>query len=212
MKSSRRLLITACAGIAFAARAEITPLQESVEQVKRWNGFVDALYSLHQKQLADKAVREQVTISGYRHFPDFYREVAYLDDASNRRLSVVQWEREHPNNIHSIQVFIHGEDGKLVRDYSATYLPWARNAPIQTLVRFYHYGPDVRSFRVFDASGNFLYEDCKGTLGGKPVEIGLDTFDMIKAENARGGILESKAYKVCFTALPGSAGKYLDPQ
>lgn len=212
MKTTGGIFLAAvmCA-LALGLRAELRTVQPDDDQVARWNRFVDDLYALHVRQLEGRAVRIAERIGSYHRFPDFYDETAYIDEKTNAPLSIVQRERAHPERLHFIQVFVYDDRGRLTRDYSATYLPWGRNAPIQTLVNLHHHASNLHAYRSFDASDRHLYDACKGRYEGRTVDIDLDEFAMIEAEKTPNGVLQSKAYHACFATLPASAGRYLMP-
>ena len=194
---------------ARAAAQDTMWLIPADEQLRVWNGFVDDLRALHERRVAEHEVAEAESLGGYQLYPDFYREVNYTDKKTGRLLSQVQWERAHPERIHNISVYFYDAQGRRARDYSAMYLPWGRNSPIQTLISFYAHQPTLTAFRKFDASGRRVYEDCEGTYQGRAVDIGLDEFDMAR-EHA--GVMQTAVYRACFAALPTTAGKYLTPQ
>lgn len=206
------------AGLILAAQVssvsgETRVVDPNTSQVASWNRFVDKLYELHQRQVARAGkVRQSERVGGYHRLPGFYREVSYFDESDGRLLGLIRWERAQPKRIHSIDVNVYDAAGRVIRDYSATYLPEGRNSPYQTLVNLHHYVAELHAFRQFDASGNRLYEDCKGTSAGKPVAIGLDIFALIQEEGKRDGVLESPVYNECFGNLATTAGEYLNPQ
>ena len=196
--------------------AEPGAMKEDKGQVSSWNRFADDLYALHQRQIAGRAVRQEEKLGGYANLPDFYRQVKYFDADSGVLLSEIQWESEHPERIHSIAVFRHDEQGRVLRDYSATFLPEYRNAPVQTLVFLHQYPQGVHAFRSFDASNELLYERCEGSFEAKPVSISLDIDELEAAQGERyrdqRGILTEPAYRHCFGGLPDTAAAALPPR
>lgn len=201
---------------AGASAAEFATMTEDKGHVHRWNKFADDLYALHRTQLAEHSVRTEVQMGGYAGRPDFYREERFYDADSGRLLSTIQWEADNPDTIHSIAVYRYDAQGRVSRDYSATYLPDYRNAPTQTLVFLHRYPAGVHAFRSFDASDEVLLERCQGEIDGKAVYISLD-IDEIDA--ARGqlysdhsGIMATPEYAHCFTGLPESAAAVLPPR
>ncbi len=197
-----------------------------------WNRFVEELYALHHKRLAAHRVRESLRIGGYARYPEFYEEVQYIDAASGRVLSTIQWERERLEglwggliawfrgprpqrdlrHIHSIAVNVYDAAGRLLRDYSATFLPDHRKVPSQTLVFLHDYPAGLHAWRGFDASGNRVYEGCRGELGGAPVDLNLDDDDIANALDGETGLMDTPAYRACFARLPEAAGPYLRPR
>lgn len=198
-----------------AAAQSVPPVAPNAGHVERWNRFADAVYALHQKITAARRITTEERIGGYYRWPKFYREVKYRDADSGRLLSIIQWERERPERIHWIEVYVYDERGRVVRDYSAAYLPFSRTAPQQTIITFYAYnhGGRLRAYRQFDATDNRIYEFCEGTYRGEPVRIDLWELDIIEETGKPGGVMTTEAYRACFEGLPvESAGKYLTPQ
>jgi len=179
---------------------------------QRWNLFVDKLYALHKKRLQGLKIREESRIGGYYRQPRFYREIRYFDSVNGRLLGLIQWERRHPDRIHSIEVYIYDNQGRVVRDYGATFLTHSRNAPMQTLINLHTYNRGLHAFRQFDASGNRIYEHCQGIFTGKPVEIEVHEDAILQLEDTNEGIMATPVYKACFSGLGVTPGRYLDPQ
>ena len=200
--------------VSFGATAQITmkPMQADESQVMQWNQFVDALYALHKKQIDGREIRETSQYDGYFQQPRFYREVKYYDAAKERLLSRIAWESDNPERIHEIEVFIYDEHGRVKRDFLARYLPVFRNAPIQTLINLHAYNGSTHSYRQFDASGNRIYETCKGELSDEKISIDLEEDQIFSAGNKIDSIFESLDYEICFGEIPKTAGKFLTPQ
>lgn len=180
--------------------------------VRRWNAFADAVVALHERQVKAHRVRTEESVGGYAGMPDFYREVRYFDAESGRLLSKVQYEREGPGEVHAIEVYVYGPDGRLLRDYAAAFLPGYRNAPVQTLVNLHHYNGGLHAFRQFDASGARIYEACEGTWQGRPVSIRLFEDDLHDTEGDGARVMASAEYRACFEGLPLTAGPHLRPR
>jgi hypothetical protein len=186
----------------------------SADLAARWTKFAQALEALHQKRISllDYVTEEKVGgYGGIRANPEFYREVRYNDRKSGRLLAIVQREIQPPNLLHTIELYIYDEQGRVLREYLATYLPHRRETPYQTLVTRYAYEGNLQAFRQFDASDDFLFEYCAGELDGKKVRIAWDDLDMPDNVNEITDDLTRKAYQVCFQSLPKTAGAYLDP-
>lgn len=191
-------------------------LSEDRGHVYRWNKFTDDLYALHLKQVADHEVRKETAVGGYAGNPGFYKQEEYFDAGSGRLLSVVLWEAANPDNIHSITVNRYDAQGRLLREYSSSYLPDYRNAPTQTLVFIHRYKEGVHAFRSFDATGDLLYERCEGRFKGEGVFISLDIDEIEEAMGERyqdnAGIMTEPAYVYCFGDMPDSASGVLPPR
>lgn len=206
------LLLPALAAAPGALPAEIVDIRAQTGRAERWNRFVDGLLALHERQLDTHRVRVEKRVGGYAGRPRFFRELRYIERKSGRLLSVLQWERARPGNLHGIEVYVYDADGRLTRDYGAQFLPDARNAPIQTFINLHHYDGDLHSFRQFNASDERIYEDCRGTLAGEPVRISLGEYALPDDDELESGEELSAAYQACFDALDTSAGPYLTPQ
>jgi hypothetical protein len=205
------------AGVVFvallgSASAETIRLEADPMEVARWNRFTENLYALHTRLVANHELRVTERVSGYHRWPDFFRELTYRDARNDRLLSIVQWEREHPDLLHTLEVNIYDDSGKVVRDYYTRFLPFGRNAPVQTLINFHAYNGKLHAFRQFDASDKLLYEDCRGEHEGQPVRFELDEDDLYLEGLKPDGVLTSAAYRECFKGLPQTAGVYLAPQ
>jgi hypothetical protein len=195
---------------AYAAAPPVpTPLKAKDDQVQTWNDFSAALYTLHQRQVAAHPVRQTKETGQYggefaRRFS--YTEISYHDTASGKLLGRVRHDRDKPEILHEVEVYLYDEVGRLVRDYAFIYLPWARNAPIRTFINLHRYHGELHGYRQFDASGNRIYEYCRGRLAGQEVDISLNEEDIGPK------VQTSEAYRACFAGLSNSAGIYLTPQ
>ena len=162
---------------------------------------------MHRHLIRAHRTRTVEAVGGYANMPAFYREESYFDAETGRLLSRVQWERERPANLHAIEIYFYDEAGRVRRDYSATFLPVHRNAPIQTLVNLHHHDKDLHSFRQFDASGDRIYEQCRGVHFDEKVDLSIPD-PLVGTPRS---VLESEAYVACFGFLPASADDALDP-
>lgn len=211
-------LLLTVAGLIAIASADAADKQSSLgvneQQVRAWNVFADSLYKLHTHLVKTYDVRSQERIGGYGGVSggaNFYKEVRIYDTKSERLLSQIRWETAHPDHIHTIEVFIYDESGRLIRDYAAAYMPVFRNAPFQTLINIHYYNQNLHAYRQFDASDALIYEQCKGRLLDQAVNISLDE-DQIPVDAA--SIPDThirRSYSACFTALPTTASPYLNP-
>ncbi len=198
-------------GSVSPADASAGRMREDQTHVRRWNAFAEALLALHQRQLEGRDVREESRIGGYADQPKFYREVRYLDAHMGHLLSVVQWERENPRRLHSIEVYVRDDQGRVVRDYVAAFLPYYRNAPVQALINLHAWGAGLHAFRQFDAGGGRIDEFCEGEHAGRPVQIRLFEDDLYSNEAWVDEVMASPDYLACFASLPMEPGEYLQP-
>lgn len=219
----KRLLLSTMpivfSGLLLAIPAQVFAAESMVEDrghVYRWNRFTEDLYALHKQQLTEHDIRKEVKVNGYVRRDDFYREERYYDAESGKLLSVIQWETEHPDNIHSITVYRYDDQGRLSRDYASAYLPDYRNAPTQTLIFIHRYNEGLKAFRSFDASNDLLSERCEGEFEGEDVFISLDIDEIEEAMAQRyqhnTGILTEPVYQRCFEDMPESVEAYLPPR
>jgi len=178
------------------------------------NAFANALVKLSDHLIKNRAVISEVSFGGYGGITNdlkFYREVKNINKINHQIISIVRWERRSPNKLHDIVVNIYDSQGRLKRDYSASYLPVYRLAPYQTLINLHYYRENLHSFRQFDALDDILYEQCVGRYDNKNVSIGFeydempDTPDDIKDKDIR------QAYLACFNQAATSASPYTDP-
>lgn len=193
-------------GTAYAAE----PMKEDNQHVRSWNAFADNVYQLHQKLSQVDGVSTKTRIGGYAGMPEFYREERFY--IGERLISKVQWEKAQENVLHSIEVFIHDDQGRVIRDYIAAYLPTYRNAPTQTLISLHRYHDQLHAFRTFDASGYRIIERCIGQLEAREVNILLDEDEIDAALGDPNSIMASAEYQACFGDLQVEAGKYLLPR
>ncbi|WP_126454309.1 tetratricopeptide repeat protein [Sulfuriflexus mobilis] len=202
-------------GAAIQAKERLSSVKEDARHIKEWNRFSDSLYTLHKWLISNHNIRTEESSGGYRKGylggPDFYREVKYFDADSGRLLSQIQWEKENPDFIHNIEVYIYDEEGNIKLDYLAAYLPAFRNAPVQTLINLHAYNDNLHAFRQFDASGERIYEQCSGDHLSGEVDISLEDYEMLSPSNANAQLLASETYTACFGTLASSVGSYLDP-
>lgn len=197
--------------VIAANKNSTSAMQVDKKQINSWNLFAEQLYILHQHQISQHDTIQKISTGGYFGSEDFYREVRFIDKNSGRLLSRVLWEIENPENIHEIEVFIYGYNGKLKRDYLAAFLPGHRNTPVTTLINFHHQNDELKSFRQFDASGEKTYERCEGKFFNKPIDIALADEDFFGLSEETSKIFESEEYLSCFERTMPILGDYVNP-
>ena len=183
-------------------------------QVNKWNSFVNELHKLHLQQINKVTIRTTEKIGGYGGgFANnkFYKEISYYNKNTNKLISIIQWEIENPKNIHTIEVFLYNKEGKVKTDYYARYLPYSRNAPVQTLINLHSYDDKLHSFRQFDANGELMYETCRGEFFNKKINLHLDDEEIIEFRTQNDNELLNEAYTSCFLNTPKTANNYLHP-
>ncbi len=190
-----------------AAPANLDPRSRATQ----WNDFAQALVELVGTLLATRQTTSEERMGGYAGLPGFYREVSHFD-RDGRLFARLRRETARPDTLHSAEVFLRDAEGRLIRDYSAEYLPNARGAPYQTLVNLHGHVGELNSLRQFDASGDLLYEHCTGRHAGRQVLIALESWDLPYAPDGSEREVQLAAYRVCFDALPATADGYLDPR
>lgn len=170
--------------------------------------FQRALDALHEAQIARQPVRttkvegkyEGAAAARYR-----YVETSYFDVASGRLLSRVRRDAAKPYATHIIEVNLHDETGRVVRDYFSIAQPWAPLQPGRSMINLHRYNGQLHSFRQFDLAGRVGYESCDGLIEGRRVRIGLDDDEITPQTTA------SPDYQACFNGLEKDVSKYLTP-
>jgi len=195
------------------AKERLSPMREDTKQVTQWNTFADSLFVLHQSLMKNNSIRSEKEVGGYGGVTagDFYTEIQYYDTKRNLLLSKVQWELERPNVIHNIEIFIYDDDGTLLRDYYAGYLPHHRNAPLHTMINFYGEEEGLMSFRQYDASGERIYEQCSGKHFAEDIDISLENDEWLSPTGEAITLFASESYIACFGDTPKEVGKYINP-
>lgn len=173
-----------------------------------WRQFANRILKLHRKLIGSVPVVKKIRLGGYAHQPEFYREESYFNAKTHKLISRVRWEKAHPGKLHTIEVYIYDNQGRVSRDYTAAYLPNYYRAPTQTLISFHAYPDGLHAFRTFDADGYRIVEGCRGQYQGKPVEIILDEDEIADGSPE----MQSAIYPVCFAGMRLKLGKYLTPQ
>lgn len=179
------------------------------KHIRVWNKFASDSLLLHKKLTDGKKLEVKTSIGGYANVKNFYIEHRYYD--KGRLISQVQWEKDDPKTLHTIEVFVHDKKGRVARDFMAAYLPFYHNAPTQTLISIHHYNNKLHAFRSFDASGDTVLERCMGKANnGQSVNILLDEDDLFNDDD---NIMSSADYKECFAGLKqDKLDKYIIPQ
>lgn len=193
---------------ALAAPAQEKKLTGFEEEARLWNQFAKKTRALHKQQLTGRTIRKTEVVERYNGLAAreySYKETKYYDAKSGLLLSRVRVDRDRPENLHLIEVFIHDAQGRVIRDFSAIYLPWSQHAPMKTMINFHGYHQDVHAFRQFDASGARIYEQCMGKLSGTHVDISLEEGEIGPPTTA------SDVYQECFDGVPEKVGAYLLP-
>ncbi len=176
-----------------------------LQHIKTWNKFTDSLYKIHQQQLKQYNIKSTSITGGYPDNKDYYIETRYFNKKNNQLLSVIQWEKENKNNIHSIEIYKYDDNDRVIRDYLSAYLPKYRNAPIQTLINIHYYNDQLHSFRQYDASGYLIYEQCKGKFFNEKILLSIDE------DEFNSDIIDSEEYLACFNNTSSTVGKYINP-
>ena len=199
------LLIPFISSVVFATEA----MKGDNKHTRVWNKFANDSLELHKKLTDGKNFKVKTSIGSYANVKNFYIEKRYLD--KGKLISQVQWEKDDPTTLHTIETFVHDSKGRVIRDFMAAYLPFYHNAPTQTLISFHHYTGKLHAFRSFDASGDKVLERCTGIdMNGQAVNFLLDEDDLF---NDPDEIIGSKEYNNCFAGLKqDKLGKYIIPQ
>jgi len=204
-------LISSVFLMANSAIAEEQNLKEDNQHIRKWTSFADNALALHKKIINNHPHTIKKSLGGYAGNKDYYIQEEYYSKKTGKLLSLVQWEKANPDVMHSVEVYVQDEDGRIIRDYTAAYLPGYHNAPVQTLVSFHQYSGKLHGFRSFDATGDRILERCQGEYKGKSFEFLMDEDDLYAA-SLNGNPIEEKVYAKCVGSLPMTLGKYKDPQ
>jgi len=201
--------------VAVEAKERLSSVKEDSKHIKDWNKFSESVYLLHEWLISQHKVRTEESSGGYRKGylggPDFYREVKYINAENGKLVSQLQWEKEKPDTLHTIETYLYNDDGQVKLDYLVAYLPEFRNAPVQTLINLHAYSGELHAFRQFDASGELTYEHCSGEHFSGEVNISLEDYELLSPSEEGAKLISSEAYLACFGTLPSKVGKYLDP-
>lgn len=187
-------------------------LKEDNLHVRTWNQFAQNILKFHEERIKNMDVEVKEKIGGYFGEPDFFIQKAYY--ANGNHIATIAWEKDNPKQLHSIEVYVHDEKGRVTRDFIAAYLPYYHNAPTQTLISLHHYNNGLHAFRTFDASGYRILERCMGSYQGKDVEFMLDEHEIAVAlddAHIKQGIMVTSDYKNCFGDLQQTVGEYITP-
>lgn len=185
------------------------PVKGDSTHVRVWNKFMDDSLALHKKLTSGNEIKVKKTIGGYAQIKDFYTEYRYFKNG--QLISQVQWEKDDPEQIHTLEVYVRDDKGRVIRDFTGAYLPHYHNAPTQTLISFHHYAGDLHAFRSFDASGDMTLERCVGkNKKGQSINLILDENDFF---NEADRTMDTLEYQECFAGLKQiKLGKYIIPQ
>jgi len=209
MKIFTLLFLLGAANSVFAANENsFVDSMIDEEHVRVWNRFAEQVLALHRQQLARHRIRAEEHVGRYggemaKHYR--YRETSYFEADTDRLLSRVRIDRDHPENVQIGEVYVYDDAGKVLRDYIFIYLPWGRGAPVSTFISLHDYPDGMHAYRQFDASGNVIYEYCDGTFEGQNVQVALQNGQDRQAGHG------AELYRRCFTGVPAMAGDYLTP-
>jgi Flp pilus assembly protein TadD len=193
--------------VQSAAAQSIPSAKENIDRIKQWNDFADGLFLIHRRRLDSMKIKKSERLGGYRSMPNYFRDVEYRDATNGQLLSRIRWEQKNPDTAQIIEVFFYDKKGRVSLDYLAAYFPGYRNAPYQTLINIHQHDSSLSGFRQFDASGDRLFEKCKGDFFGREVEIFLDEIDIPPDPT----LVSEELYVSCFGLLPIDADRYMKP-
>lgn len=207
------ILVVCTLGVGTVQAATVLTAPANYEnEATRWNRYVDDLYALHKKQITGKTVEIKERVGGYFQQANFYKEQSFYDKNTGKLLSLIQWEKRRPKNIHVIQVFLYDNKGRLSHDYAASFRTDDHDDPATTEISLFDYPKGLRVFRQFNASNEITYEHCEGKWKGNPVDIKLDVIDLEEFRGEPNTIMTTPSYSACFGRLPKSVASYLPPK
>jgi hypothetical protein len=201
------LFVTLFPTMSTGASERVVQVRPDLARIDAWNRFVQGLLALHQKQISTREVdvhEEALRYGGEAAREYFYREQRFRERASGRELGRIRRDKDDPQRLHLIEVNVY-DNGRVVRDYGAIFLPWAQAAPIRTFVNLHAYRDGLHAFRQFDASGDLIYEQCRGEWQGQRVWVDIAEPEVNPNRPA------SDIDRACFGSLPRQAGAYLTP-
>ncbi len=180
----------------------------------RLNQYVADLLLLHKLLIADKDIRIEKRTGGYggaTNDLEFYTEEKFYNASSGELISSIKKEKKNPENVHMIDVFVYDSDGRMSREYSASYLPVHRRSPHETRIIIHGFHNGLHSQREYDASGNRLSELCIGKHKNAPVHILYEEFEIPDHRDEIDGNMAQQIYIACFRTIPGTIGSYINP-
>jgi hypothetical protein len=209
----KRISISLFSLFVLSSAVQADAMQEDNLHVRTWNNFAHNILKLHKELIKDQDVRTEKGKGGYNHLKDWhYREEKYYNKDTGKLISKIQWDGSKENQLHTIEVYIRDDQGRVKRDYIAAFLPHYHNAPVQTLISLHRYNDDLHAFRSFDASGYRVVERCQGSYQGEPVELLLDEDEIAELQYEKDSVMQSQLYEACFGDLQTEAGDYLTPR
>lgn len=182
-----------------------------VKIYKKQNDFVNDIFVLHKKVLAEHEFYTTEEVGGYGGFTndlEFYKKVNYYDSTSNRLLSEIRWEKITPDNIHMINVFVYDAQGRLKREYFASYLPSRRTSPLATYIALHNYNNYTHSFREFDYSNTRVYEQCEGVKSNKNIYFAFH-YEDIPESYLELDVKNHDLYRACFDHADSTAEPFI---
>lgn len=170
--------------------------------------FHQAVYALHEQQIAKQRVRTEQEWGDYEGSAAAryrYVDTRYYDEQTGRLISRVRRDAAEPAFVHIVEVNVY-ENGQLVRDFGSVTLPWAPLHPVRTMINLHHYNGALHSYRQHDISGQVVYEFCEGTLEGQRVRISLDGTDINEKTSG------TTTYRACFAGISKDWAQYKTPR
>jgi len=199
--------------LVFASQAHAEQIKEENKHVRSWNDFAHKILALHQQKIQNRNIKVEKSKGGYPHIKDWhYKEEKHLDKDTGNLITLIQWDGDKADQIHSIEHYVYDKQGRVIRDFTAAYLPSYHNAPTQTLISLHAYEKDLHAFRTFDASGYRIVERCQGKYQGKSLQMLLDEDEIAETQYDNDSVMDTASYKACFSSLPIEVGVYLEPQ
>ncbi|MCG6872095.1 MAG: tetratricopeptide repeat protein [Gammaproteobacteria bacterium] len=198
---------------ASSANSAISSVTGDPVRARIWTGFADAVHAMLRRSIAGRPVETTHRLGGYGGAladDSFYRETRYTDKETGRLLGWVRRESRNPEQLHAVASFRYDAEGRLVQDYLAVYLPYAHNAPYQTLLNVYHHGADFEAMRQFDASGDRILESCVGTIGERTIRLIYPEEELPDLVNGEAVDPPDPLYATCFDAVPSDADQLLE--
>ncbi|MFW2438679.1 MAG: hypothetical protein ACN4GR_04845 [Arenicellales bacterium] len=207
------IVLSMITGCQTQTKNEKTLSPELAMMYKDQNGFVNNLYVLHKKRLEGREFYTTEEVGGYGGLTNdlnFYNKESFYDSKSKRLLSSIKWEKDNPDNIHMIDLFVHDKQGRLKRKYSATYLPSRRVSPFETSITLHYYSNGYHSFREFDVFNALYYEQCSDIMDKRKTYFALH-YEDIPDSYQELDVEKHEIYRACFEHASSTAEPYISP-
>ena len=88
----------------FVSTSNAETLKADNEFARICNLFADNVLELHQKLIDRTDFDVEKSMGGYFGNPNFYEQEKYTDKKTGKVISIVAWESDNPENLHTIDL------------------------------------------------------------------------------------------------------------